>query len=628
MKPVCWKALLAGLLGLAFACAHPEPAPIRSPSALAPKPASEALPSVTRVIPVRIYADVAYAEANSGWQVRAYRSLQAVSRTLQAYFGVGLELTRVSRFTAEDPKDLGLALQSLEAVDPAKDGAWVIGLLNGPTPYPKQMALLSASRVLGSHLVVYGESGTEAYDAVASLLSTLPDAEREARFLALELHKDAALLLNGLGRLLGAGELPREGAYTAPIYHTEMGEFPEASRALIAWALQRWPVPKATQRNALKQAYKAFLLDSDRAAGAHALMAELSDPAWPARFQALPRRPGDANRESEEDTEFVNPKDPKEAAQGWLALMGTDPAQAKRGIEAMLTDHAEDPTVLAAACLIFAQQPKAPSRSAVLCQEAIRNNPPLFNLQLALAMAERKAKQPERSMKTLQKAEGLVFLEADKAEAWASIAGLYAKMGYLSLAERAAEYAEKAMPSQKPNGGAQRAPGAETLRWVRSQKRRYNLPKHPEKQGLLAKDEPAYVHLRESLLDALAQKKDARANELASDLKRRFPRLPPPALALCQLRAREGRFQSAKRHCQAALKRPGKSQEARVFLGYIALNQGQGRTAARWFEAARKLEPDRQDLWHLEKTGLEMAGAQRAVRRLKAAYQKRFGERL
>src|SRR6267143_1903956 len=229
LAAACWKSPRDGQRDYAQSL---RPAPIGAQSRAS---------GPVRPLRVRVYADPEYQAQTPRWSERIREQIDRANATLEAGFGVRLELEAPRTWKRADRfEPLDKALEGLAAADPGADVDWVIGFAPALGFASAAHEQLGMGAVFGRHLVVRGMFSLEETRALETVLDKLPREERDALLRERRIHKETAVLLHEWAHTLGAFHEHVPGSLMSPMYEPSQSGFsPGIVRLLLVSLEQR-----------------------------------------------------------------------------------------------------------------------------------------------------------------------------------------------------------------------------------------------------------------------------------------------------------------------------------------------------------------------------------------------------
>jgi Flp pilus assembly protein TadD len=213
------KQLAPGSLDLAPAISHAGP----------PRP-----------VRLRIYADADYRQAVLRWQKKARGQIDRLNRVVGPVFGVSFEIESLREWDrAHGAAPLGPVLSELEALDPARDVDWVIGLVTPFRGVAASMHEIGEALSPSRYFVLRGmddEQEGQALDREFRLLS--PD-ERGQLYSDRKAHKEIVVFLHEWAHTMGALHHEDRAVIMNPLYDPKQAAFSDFEKRLIALVLDR-----------------------------------------------------------------------------------------------------------------------------------------------------------------------------------------------------------------------------------------------------------------------------------------------------------------------------------------------------------------------------------------------------
>lgn len=553
-----------------------------------------------RTVKVRVYAD-AGVRAQARWREEITDQIDYASQLLTPLCGVRLSLDAVKEWTREGEPHM--ALQTLAALDPGADVAWVIGYVAPADTATKAIPELGLAEPLGRHAIVRAWSEKAETTALAGLLPDLKEAERAEVIAAHRRHKQTAVLLHMLATTLGAIAESDAAWLKHPIYSPKMHTFSDRNRELLTLAIDD-RIAAGTPQTAAKK-----LLDA---------IEKAPWGGWIAADQELVtkqlRNVLDAARAGKTAAEvppaaydqYSRIKELARRGQGKDALVE---------LENLLVAYPGNAAMHQLRCEIFLRAPGVADKATrSACARASEVAPGDPSPHIAVGEALVKAGDLAGARAELSQAEGKIGnLPAGAAEAWKRVIGIYQGMGALAWTEDAIT-----------KGKLEKDPVAQQVAQVRA---RYGVPRGK----VPADQEAALVAAVRAALDHVYASKYGQAEQALVAAERRWPSAAGLAGARCDLALRQGQVDAARAQCARALSLDANASWALYLSGVLALRDTSAAGTQVGIEKLRRAiaaDPELGQAWRTLAKAYGRVKDRAALEQLGKDYAERFGQPL
>jgi len=558
-----------------------------APGGLDLSPASPAT-GEPRVVRLRVYADRDYRGTVLRWQTKAREQIGHVNRVVGPVFGVTFE---IESFHEWDRSHAGATfdamLDELEALDPAREVDWVLGLVTPFRGVASSIHQIGGAHLLARHFVLRGMDDEQEALALDREFKLLSPAERLRLYDDRKAHKEIVVFLHEWAHTMGALHNEDPAVIMNPAYRSTATGFSGFEKHLLAVVLDRrlarrdQPLPEADDLGAL-------LDDAPAEEGSDKERAALLD-----LVRQRGRRPASRRAPGVD----IPAADVASLNAAIAALNAGRSAEAWTRLEPLVRKHPRQAQVAALACPLVAGQPHAPEAASV-CEQAMGLAPDDLGPALDAANAHTRAGE-------LIEATPYVMAAAVRAKARPPDAETRLRLARLALAVGAFTAAETALAGADARAGD----GQKVAADVQHGRRRAALPADAARWGVTSDREPAYTAAFREALQAASSDKLPAARARAAAFATAFPDTPGADVVACDLELRAARGSArAGQRCEAALAKFDEATVAHYLLGTLAARTGRDAAVESHLRRAIQLDPESPDAWR------ELARHYRATR--------------
>ena len=573
-----------GLVWLVASCAssptpEPEPAaaePVRKPPAV-----------VRQVLKLRVYADASHRTRDPAWDQHIREIVEEANALLATQFAARLEVSNTRVWERSGGDALDAALQELQARDAGDDTSWIVGLVGTRREPTNDVHQLGTSVTLGRHMVLRATSADKAL----------------------------SVFLHHVGHTLGAPH-SRDPSVMSPTYDPRFVDLGPLTKRVFALGL----------------AYRDQLFDNTAVTDWHvrlnqlltrdSVFADVQDLARVRDILEHPWRNRQAGTPATKSDAFDNlTKETFEIAERYVSTGALNKAWTLAN--AMIEKHPDNSRLLDFGCSVRAslaigtpgvKKPLTEERE--LCARAadasVWQTSEVFLARLdALAGNADDALHGAREAdaKLTGPAGGKPVASEQTKTAWTNLASLYAQLGCMVSAQRAADLA---------GGDAVTAIAS----WSQVARREQGTPP----AGLDASNDCEYAAMLRDARDELAVGRLREARKVVDSGLAKYPGSAGFMVISCELEARQGHTSQARDRCNKALAVDGEVIRGHQLLGYLEARSGNLPTAIAHLSRVVELDPDLESAWtDLGKLYVN-AKAESQAHALAAAFQQRFGK--
>jgi tetratricopeptide (TPR) repeat protein len=211
-----------------------------TPSAMDLTPEAAAAPGAARAIRVRVYADRDYRELVLRWRLKARTQIDRINSVVQPVFGVRFEIESLREWDRSHVgQPLGSVLDEIEALDPAEEVDWVIGLATPLHGVATSVHQIGIAHVLARHFVLRGMDDEQEALAIERDLKLLSPEERTRLYAERKGHKEIVMFLHEWGHTLGLLHNEDRAVFMNPAYDNRQKAFSDFERSVMSLALAR-----------------------------------------------------------------------------------------------------------------------------------------------------------------------------------------------------------------------------------------------------------------------------------------------------------------------------------------------------------------------------------------------------
>jgi tetratricopeptide (TPR) repeat protein len=549
---------------------------------------------------VRIYVD-ANVRGLPQWKETISDQLDYASQLLTPLLGVRLKVVGFKDWDRAGVLEPAVALESLKDVDDGKEAAWVIGYIAPAESASKAMGELGAAELLGRHIIVRAWAKRPETDAVAATLPDLSASERNEVLAAHERHKQTVVLLNMLGKTLGAINDSDASWIQNPIYSPKQHTVSARNRDLMQLSVDHRLSDDATE------------------AIAHELLEKVEKENWggwigPARDETVAQlraivTAGKAGQAADEVPvaaieQFERIKS--------LAQRGDLPT-ATTELDNLLIAYPGNATMYALKCQLVLVKPGVKDAGArTVCARAAELAPGDPTPHFVVAEALVKAGDLTAARLELQvAAKKIANLKTGAEPHWKRLVGIYNGMGALTWTEAALAAAKL---ESDPLAGE-----------IASTRSRYGIPKNAK--GIKPEEEAALVSAVRNALMLANGTKYSDAIKAISAGEKRWPTSPGFSTVRCDLELRKAKLPAAKAACARALSLDPNTSWALYLSGVIELKNTSAAGTKRGIEKLKKaieVDPDLGQAWRTLAKAYQRAKDGTSLEQLGKDYATRF----
>jgi len=492
-----------------------------------------------RPIRLRVYADRDYRGLMMRWQPKVRVQIDRLNAVVGPLFNVRFE---IESFRDWDRSHLGLPfepiLKELEALDPAREVDWVLGLTTPLRGVATSIHQVGGARLLGRHLLLRGMDDEQELRALEESFKLLSPDERQKIYADRKAHKEVVVFLHEWGHSAGLLHEEDGAMIMNPSYDERQSAFSDFDKEALALVIER----RLGRRSEL------YPESADLARLYERAPPEVGSGQERAQVLALLRqRAGGAPAAAPSSVPLSTPSPAplQTAARPGPGRTATGPAP---GAELSAVD--------AEAC----DRAEAAAKGG--------RNEEAWTI-LAPVVARARAGKPN-------------------ARLWTRVARLAAAVGALSAAEDALGRVGRGEPDLEKVAAE-----------VEATRHRAALPANSAKLGVDPDREPAYLAaFRETdRLVASPSFDPAAARARLHDFAAAFPGAPGVDLLGCDLELRDNHLALATKHCEATLGKAKEASRAYLLLGLIAARGHREPLAEQRFHNAILLDPEEPAAW-------------------------------
>ena len=491
-----------------------------------------------RPIRLRIYADQDYRGLMMRWQPKVRAQIDRLNAVVGPVFGVRFE---IESFRDWDRSHVGQPfepiLKDLEALDPAREVDWVLGLTTPMRGVATSIHQIGGARLLGRHLLLRGMDDEQEFRALEDAFKLLSPDERQRLYAERKAHKEAVVFLHEWGHSVGLLHDDDRALIMNPSYDERQRTFSDFDKEVLALVIER-------------------------------RLARRSEP-YPESADLLSlyeKAPADEGSDQERAQVL--------ALLRWRAAGGKEPAA---GPPVSQSPASQPPASRPPGSLGHPAPPPAAVELSPADAEAYDR-----------AVAAAQAGHPEEAWRLLSPVMARPRPGKPNPQLWTRLARLAAEIGALSAAESAIGHGARGDAELEKIAGD-----------VEAARHRVALPSGSAKAGVEPDREPAYVagFWETEGLVAAAHFDPAAARARLRDLAAAFPGAPGVELLTCDLELRANHAALAAPHCDKAVAQAKEASRAYFLLGLIATRAHRDNVAESRLRSAILLDPETPDAW-------------------------------
>ncbi len=193
-----------------------------------------------RPIRLRIYADRDYRGLMMRWQPKVRAQIDRLNAVVGSVFGVRFE---IESFRDWDSSHIGQPfepiLKDLEALDPAREIDWVLGLTTPMRGVATSIHQIGGARLLGRHLLLRGMDDEEEFRALEDAFKLLSPDERQRLYAERKAHKEVVVFLHEWGHSVGLLHDDDRTLIMNPSYDQRQHTFSDFDKEVLALVIER-----------------------------------------------------------------------------------------------------------------------------------------------------------------------------------------------------------------------------------------------------------------------------------------------------------------------------------------------------------------------------------------------------
>jgi hypothetical protein len=193
-----------------------------------------------RPIRLRIYADRDYRGLMMRWQPKVRAQIDRLNAVVGPVFGVRFE---IESFRDWDSSHVGQPfepiLKDLEALDPAREVDWVLGLTTPMRGVATSIHQIGGARLLGRHLLLRGMDDEEEFRALEDAFKLLSPDERQRLYAERKAHKEVVVFLHEWGHSVGLLHDDDRALIMNPSYDQRQRTFSDFDKEVLALVIER-----------------------------------------------------------------------------------------------------------------------------------------------------------------------------------------------------------------------------------------------------------------------------------------------------------------------------------------------------------------------------------------------------
>jgi hypothetical protein len=193
-----------------------------------------------RPIRLRIYADRDYRGLMMRWQPKVRVQIDRLNAVVGPIFSVRFE---IESFRDWDRSHIGLpfepVLKELEALDPAREVDWVLGLTTPLRGVATSIHQVGGARLLGRHLLLRGMDDEQEFRALEESFKLLSPDERQKIYADRKAHKEVVVFLHEWGHSAGLLHEEDGAMIMNPSYDERQAAFSDFDKEALALVIDR-----------------------------------------------------------------------------------------------------------------------------------------------------------------------------------------------------------------------------------------------------------------------------------------------------------------------------------------------------------------------------------------------------
>jgi predicted Zn-dependent protease len=591
----------------------------------------------TEVVPLRVrfYADDDHRSGGVRVSDRLRRTFEAINEVIEPSLAVRFEIESVKSWThvagktgakpgAKPGGRLDDFLEELEALDPARDVDWVVGLVGALPQGSSEIHDVGMARSLGRHFVMRGLSSymeESAFQRAFPQLDRTNAAELHMIYTRRKEHKEVVVFLHEWAHTLGGLHVGDKTRILAPAYTPETSVLGAVDVGLLAAALK----DRLAARGDIERAPDARLAQQQIAwTNLRRFLQTTRAPEWDAADRGklaalLGGLKGQSGQGSNlgSDAAGLGGADADIYTRALALYRAHKNEEAWRLLAPLASKQSDSPQLQPLLCRLSGL-PAARKQGMAACEaglaRAAPDDPAPF-LDAVQAAVAREA--PEEALGHLREATVRAGRGSPSPATWVTIAEVSAHLGAMHAAERAL-----ARAGQAPELEAARA---ELLR----ARRFFGLPATTVLPVKGADDvdarEAAYAVAFTRANTAVSARKVAQARKLIDAAVAQFGATPGLQVLTCDVAMRQGRLPEAHRSCASALAGMEDLPRAHYLVGHLHLSKDDGARAVTSFRRAVDLDPTVPAFWDVLAETYTMLGRSKDARAVAAERARALG---
>jgi len=577
-----------------------DTARLLAPSGIDVTPAPAAAAAPLRTMRLRIYGDRDYRSTVLRWEKKARAQIERVNQIIEPVFHARFEVESVRDW---DRGHVGApfepVLAELEALDPARDVDWVLGLVTPFRGVATSVHQIGGAHLSSRHFVLRGMDDAEEARALDKELDLLSVDERQRTYRDRRTHKELVVFLHEWAHTMGVLHDEDPGAIMNPTYDQRRARFSDFAESAIALVIERrlgqrsLPYPESADLAALYGQAPAGEGDDKERTSLAAFLRERAAGGGAAA-------PGGEGRLS------LPAGDVAAYNRAVTALNGGHPDEAWAALGPLVRQHPDEPQLAGLACSLVAGHPGAAVARAA-CDVALKLAPPA-NVRPALDAAGAYLRAGDRAQAAPLAMAAIAAGGAGGAGGTGSVGGAgdattWLHAARVAMAVGALSAAEIALGRAAASGDADARKLATDVELTRH---RMALPGNAARWGATAEREPAYAAAYEEVARRLSAGDLTGARARLADLGAAFADSPGADQLACDLELRARRLAVAAKRCQAAIAKYAEASRALYLLGFIEAHRHQEAAAETHLKQAITFDATEPSAWielgHLYRT--------------------------